>query len=162
VPPNYPHYCYYENGGRDKLEESEVILAYTADRNDATITHGFRVRAVHYNARIGVDGELKTAVIDVDIEPLPVPVALTPTELIDNFKSLAEARTTQPKVAAIVAAYETLAATEECTPEEYIRVPFYWRPVFGPVLKRKLTEPAASDDAESSDHAVFKQSKTGE
>jgi hypothetical protein len=141
VPPAYPHYCFYENGGRAKLEQSEVILAYTADRADATLTHGMRVRAVHRNARIGVAGRLKTAVIDVDIEPLSTPLPLTPTALVDNFKSIDVARATQPRVAAIVERYEALAAADDCTPEELIAVPRRWQLLLGATLKRKLEPP---------------------
>jgi hypothetical protein len=141
VPPNYPHYCYYENGGRAKLEQSEVILAYSTDRADSMLTHGMRVRAVHRNARIGVAGRLKTAVIDVDIEPLPTPLPLTPTALVDNFKSIDVARATQPRVAAIVERYEALAAADDCTPEELIAVPRRWQLLLGPTLKRKLESP---------------------
>jgi hypothetical protein len=164
APADYPHYCYYENGGRKKLERSEVVLAYTTDRDDLTLTHGFRVRAVYPGARIGVAGRVKTAVIDVDIEPLPTPIPLKPSTLIDNFKSIGLARTTQPAVAAIVEQYETTARTEPCVPSEAIEVPARWQLLLGPTLKRKLEPPP--DEATSasppppSEHEVIESKRS--
>jgi len=100
IPKYYPFFSYYAKPGdssnksgygafyvpydKDGLELSEVILPYTNDRTGNSLTHGYLVKNITYNAIIN-DIQIY-ALIEVDIIPLKLPIRLTDVSQWGNDK----------------------------------------------------------------------------
>lgn len=91
IPKNYPFFSFYQKPGdssnkkgygasyvtydKDGLELSEVILPYTNDRTGNSLTHGYLVKNIIYDAKI--KGIQIYALIEVDIVSLKTSIPLT-------------------------------------------------------------------------------------
>lgn len=161
VPAMYPHYCFYQDGGQHNLENSEVLLAYTASGHDDMLTHGMRVNGIYWSAQIGVSGRRKTAVIDVEIVPLqqPIPLRHSRSAAHDDFVSFEYARATQPAFETMAAAYDELVRTEVCIPLQSVRMPERWRLLFGTTRMKRVAKPPTMGENEPSEHEIIQSSK---